>query len=84
MFINARIAKDSKQSRSTKIVKGVAMSKKDLDRIKRQLKEEKQRFLVSLPKEKRLELERLAELDIPQFMRDREQRIMKAKRSGKV
>jgi len=65
------------------------MSKKDLDRIKRQrtraqIEEEKQRFLASLPKEKRLELERQMEIDVPPFMRDREQRIKKAKRSGKV
>ena len=60
------------------------MSKKDLHRLKRQILEDKQRLLDSMPEDKRLELEREAELDIPQFMRDREQRIMKAKRSGKV
>ena len=52
-----------------------AKRKEDLDGLKCQFEEEKQRFLVSLPKEKRLELERLAEVDLPPFMRDREQRI---------
>jgi hypothetical protein len=58
--------------------------KERLKQRRRQLEEETQKFLESLPKEKSLELERQMELDIPQFMRDREQRIMKAKRSGKV
>jgi hypothetical protein len=56
------------------------MSKKDLGRIKRQrtraqIEEEKQRFLASLPKEKRLELERQMEIDVPPFMRDWGKRI---------
>jgi hypothetical protein len=61
------------------------MSKKDLDRIKRQrtraqIEEEKQRFLASLPKEKRLELERQMEIDVPPFMRDWKKRINEARR----
>ena len=56
------------------------MSKKDLARIKRQIEEEKQRFLASLPKEKRLELERQMEIDVPPFMRDWGKRINEARR----
>jgi DNA repair photolyase len=58
------------------------MSKRDLDRLKRQIEEEKQRFLASVPKEKRLKLERQMEIDVPPFMRDRDRRITKAKRKG--
>jgi hypothetical protein len=47
------------------------MSKKDLDRLKRQILEDRQRLLDSVPEDKRLELERLAEVDIPPFMRDK-------------
>lgn len=60
------------------------MGKKNLAKLKQQILKDKQRLLDSMPEGKRLELERLAEVDIPQFMRDREQRIKKAKRSGKV
>jgi hypothetical protein len=60
------------------------MSKKDLDRIKRQILEDRQRLLDSVPEDKRLELERLAELDIPQFMRDWERRINEARRRYKT
>jgi len=58
------------------------MSKKDkyLAKLKRQVLEDRQRLLDSVPEDKRLELERLDELDIPQFMRDRERRIEKARR----
>jgi hypothetical protein len=60
------------------------MGKKDLDRIKRQLKKEKQRFLASLPKEKSLELERQMEIDVPPFMRDWGKRINEARRRYKT
>ena len=65
-------------------MKGGSMSKKDLDRIKRQILEDRQRLLDSVPEDKRLELERLAELDIPQFMRDWERRINEARRRYKT
>ena len=46
------------------------MSKKDeyLAKLKRQILEDRQRLLDSVPEDKRLELERQAEIDIPQFM----------------
>jgi hypothetical protein len=56
------------------------MGKRDLDRIKRQILEDRQRLLDSMPGDKRLELERQEEIDIPQFMRDREKRINEARR----
>jgi len=47
-----------------------AMSKKDehLAKLKRQILEDRQRLFDSVPEDKRLELERQAEIDIPQFM----------------
>ncbi len=48
------------------------MSKKKLEELRRQLEEERQRFLDSLAEDKRRELERLAEIDVPKFLRDRE------------
>jgi len=64
--------------------KEVAVSKKDkyLAKLKRQILEDRQRLFDSVPEDKRLELERLSELDIPQFMRDRERRISKARRKA--
>ena len=46
------------------------MSKKDeyLAKLKRQILEDRQRLLDSVPEDKRLELKRQAEIDIPQFM----------------
>ena len=46
------------------------MSKKDeyLAKLKRQILEDRQRLLDSVPEDKRLELERQAEIDIPQFI----------------
>jgi len=55
------------------------MNKKDLDRLKQQILADRQRLLDSVSEEKRLELERLAEVDLPPFMRDK-----KTKRNGKV
>lgn len=64
--------------------KGVAMSKKDkyLAKLKRQVLEDRQRLLDSVPEDKRLELERLTEVDIPEFLRDRERRISRARRKA--
>ena len=56
------------------------MNKRQLQELKRQILEDRQRLLDSVPEDKRLELERLAEVDIPQFMRDGERRISKASR----
>ena len=56
------------------------MNKRQLQELKRQILEDRQRLFDSVPEDKRLELERLDELDIPQFMRDRERRIEKARR----
>lgn len=44
------------------------MNKKELAKLKRQIIEERQRLLASMPEDKRLEVERQAEIDIPQFM----------------
>lgn len=56
------------------------MSKKDkyLAKLKRQVLENRQRLLDSVPEDKRLEPERLTEVNIPEFLRDREKRIEKA------
>jgi len=53
-------------------------NKKDLAKLRHQLKKKEERFLASLPEDKRLALERQAEIDIPTFLRDREERILKA------
>lgn len=58
------------------------MNKRQLQELKRQILEDRQRLFDSVPEDKRLELERLAELDIPRFMRDRERRIEKARRKA--
>ena len=46
------------------------MSKKDeyLVKLKQEILEDRQRLFDSVPEDKRLELERQAEIDIPQFM----------------
>lgn len=56
------------------------MSKKELEELRRQLEEERQRLLDSVPEDKRLELERQAEVDVPKFLRDRERRIKNTRR----
>lgn len=59
------------------------MTKRDLERLKHQIEEDRQRLLESLPEDKRLELERIVELDIPKFLRakqERFERYIKARR----
>jgi len=51
------------------------MSKKDLDRLIQECHADRQKLLDSVPKDKRLELERLAEVDVPKFLRDRKRRV---------
>ena len=53
------------------------MSKKDLVKLIRQWREEMKKQLDSMPKHKREEMERQEEVDIPEFMKAREQRILK-------
>lgn len=57
------------------------MSKEDLKKLRRELDEEKRRFLASLPEDKRRELEREEEILVPQFLRDWKKRIKKARRA---
>ena len=58
------------------------MNKRQLQKLKRQILEDRQRLFDSVPEDKKLELERLTEVDIPEFLRDRERRIRKARRKG--
>lgn len=51
------------------------MSKNDLVKLIRQWREEMQRLLDSMPEYKREESQRQEEVDIPEFMKDREKRI---------
>jgi len=59
-------------------ISGKAMDIRELTKVKRQLKRKEDKFLASLPEGKREELERQVELDVPSFLRDREERILKA------
>ena len=53
------------------------MSKKDLAKLIRQWREEMKKQLGSMPKHKREKMEKQEEVDIPEFMKSREQRILK-------
>ena len=54
------------------------MNMRELAKLRRWLKVKEKKFLASLPEGKREELERQVELDIPSFLRDREERILRS------
>lgn len=58
-------------------MKELAISKKDLAKLIQQWREEMKKQLDSMPKHKREEIERQEEVDTPEFMKAREQRILK-------
>lgn len=53
------------------------MSKKDLAKLIRQWREEMKKQVDLIPKHKREEVERQEEVDIPEFMKAWEQRMLK-------
>jgi len=57
-------------------------SKRSLESLGRQLESGRQRFLASLPEEQLKELQKFEQTEVAAFMRDREERILKAYKAG--
>lgn len=58
-------------------------SASEFERLRRLTEKDKEKFLASLPEDKREELKRLAETDIPRFLRDRDKRLLKFFKAGR-